>query len=103
MPMLITGTLAFLPAFNPSHAILKEGSREGLPMVDSRIPSRGKLAAEAGKVFPLEVCKSAAGYYLGTLNEEGEPFTRESVEYWRKQEAAEAALAKGAWTQKPNL
>jgi hypothetical protein len=46
------------------------------------------LAAEAGKVFPLEVCESAAGYYLVTLNDDGEPFTRESVEYWRRREAA---------------
>ena len=72
-------------------------------MVDSKIPLRGKFAAEAGKVFPLEVCQSAAGYYLGTLNEDGEPFTRECIEYWRKREGAETALANGAWTQKRGL
>ena len=72
-------------------------------MAETKLPPRGKLAAEAGKVFALEVCKSAAGYYLGTVNEDGEPFTRESLEYWRKRETAEAALASGAWTQKPNL
>lgn len=33
-------------------------------MIDAKLPLRGKLAAEAGKVFPLEVCKSAAGSRL---------------------------------------
>ena len=69
----------------------------------STLPPKGMLAAAAGKAFPLEVCKSAAGFYIGTLNEEGVPFTRESCEYWRKREQAEAALAKGLWTQKPNF
>lgn len=61
------------------------------------------LAAGAGRAFPLEVCKSAAGFYIGTRDEEGMPFTRESCEYWCKQEMAEKALVKGLWTQKPNF
>jgi hypothetical protein len=69
----------------------------------STLPPKGMLAAAAGKAFPLEVCKSAAGYYIGTRDEEGMPFTRESCEYWRKQDMAETALAKGLWTQKPNF
>lgn len=69
----------------------------------STIPPKGMLAAAAGKAFPLEVCKSNAGFYIGTLDEEGAPYTRESVEYWRKREQAEAALTSGLWTQKPNF
>lgn len=69
----------------------------------SNLPPKGMLAAAAGKAFPLEVCKSAAGFYIGTLNEEGEPFTRESREYWPKRELAETAFSKGLWTQKPHL
>lgn len=69
----------------------------------STLPPKGMLAAAAGKAFPLQVCKSAAGFYIGTLNEEGEPFTRESREYWPRQELAQTALVKGLWTQKPNF
>ena len=69
----------------------------------STLPPKGMLAEAAGKAFPLEVCKSAAGFYLGTLSEDGAPFTRESIEYWRKREQAEAALTSGRWTQKPNF
>ena len=69
----------------------------------STIPPKGMLAAAAGKAFPLEVCKSAGGFYIGTLDEEGAPFTRESREYWPRREQAETALAKGLWTQKPNF
>ena len=47
----------------------------------------------------LEICRSAAGFYLGTLLE-GEPYTRESVEYWPEFDAAQAALDGGRWTQR---
>lgn len=69
----------------------------------STLPPKGMLAAAAGKAFPLQVCKSAAGFYIGTYDDDGAPFTRESCEYWRKREQAESALAKGQWTQKPSL
>ena len=71
-------------------------------MNNQKPPARGNLSAEARQVFDLEVCKSAAGYYLGTRDEDGEPLSRQSVEYWRKRDAAEAALLNGAWTQRPN-
>lgn len=65
-----------------------------------RQQSFGKLAKEyCRKRLPLQVLKSAAGYYIGTSDEEG-PVSRESQEYWRKQEAAEYALANDEWTQK---
>ena len=67
------------------------------------LPPQGMLAKEAGKCFPLQVCESYAGYYIGTRDDEGFPFTRESREYWRKQEQAAFALQQGKWTQKPTL
>jgi hypothetical protein len=63
----------------------------------------GWLAQEFGKrQLPLEVCKSAAGFYLGTLGENGEPFSRESKEYWPTREKAERALTSRDWTQRPD-
>ena len=68
----------------------------------------GALARACGQTLPLEIHKSAGGYYLGTYRFEEEmgcpmPYTRESNEYWRSQQLAEKALATGAWTQKRNL
>lgn len=55
-----------------------------------------------GKNLPLSVCKNGAGnYYIGTEDHDG-PCSRESVEYWRSQEAAQQALQTGAWTQRQN-
>lgn len=56
-------------------------------------------AAALGRPVPLEVCYSAAGFYLGTYVD-NEPYSRESAEYWTTREAAEAALAGGQWTQR---
>ena len=64
----------------------------------------GYLAREFGGLsLPLEVLPSAAGYYIGTLDEEGMPYSRESEEYWKTRGAAEAALntpSPRAWTQR---
>jgi hypothetical protein len=61
----------------------------------------GRLAlAWGGCAFELQVLNSAAGYYLGTLDELGMPYSRESEDYWRTFEEAEAALESGAWEQK---
>lgn len=49
--------------------------------------------------LPLEVLRSAAGFYIGTACD-GIPVSRESVEYFRSREAALSALATGAWTQR---
>lgn len=62
----------------------------------------GRLALANGKKLPIEVLRSNAGYYLGTFTESG-PFTRESQEYFRKEEQAQHALANGQWTQKEYL
>lgn len=62
----------------------------------------GELAERYCHVkLPLQVLKSAAGYYLGTWDDEG-PCSRESVEYWSMTLQAELALASGQWTQRTN-
>lgn len=60
----------------------------------------GELARAAGKAFPLQVCKSRAGYFIGTNDEDGLPYSRESAEYWPKADQAESALVHGRWTQR---
>ena len=63
---------------------------------------RGQIAKEFGGVsLPLEVLRSAAGFYLGT-QQDFMPYSRESVEYWPTYDAATAALEAGpdAWTQR---
>ena len=51
---------------------------------------------------PVEVLQSGAGFYLGTLCEEG-PCTRESARYWFTRKEAEEALSSGLWMQCENL
>ena len=61
----------------------------------------GELALRYCKLFlPLEVLRSNAGYYIGTYNNASGPCSRESVEYFRTEEAAALALAIGNWTQR---
>jgi hypothetical protein len=61
----------------------------------------GFVAHQYGKkLLPLQVCKSAAGYFIGTLDE-GSPFSRESDGYYPSEAAAGAALTTLAWEQKP--
>ncbi len=67
---------------------------------DSARVQFGALAQAAGQQRELQVCKSAAGFYLGTFDDDGAPFTRESQEYWGRREKAEQALQSGKWTQK---
>ncbi len=60
----------------------------------------GVLARQAlGVALPLQVLESAAGFYIGTADENG-PCSRESVEYWSERGAAEAALRHVAFTQR---
>lgn len=61
----------------------------------------GVLAKEYGSErLPNRVLESGAGWYIGTLDSEGFPNSRESVEYFPTQAAAETAFANGAWTQR---
>ena len=59
----------------------------------------GRLALLDGVRLPLQVLRSAAGFYLGTFGDEG-PETRESEEYWPTRQQAEDALRDGTWTQR---
>ncbi|MFG9255198.1 hypothetical protein ACEP22_23350 [Pseudomonas aeruginosa] len=59
----------------------------------------GKLAlAHLRLELPLQVLMSNAGFYIGTLDEEG-PASRESVEYYPSRDLAQQALDNGTWTQ----
>jgi len=51
-----------------------------------------------GLPLPVQVLKSAAGFYLGAFGSDGSPYTRESVEYWKTEAAATAALLTGQWS-----
>lgn len=42
--------------------------------------------------FPIQVCKSAAGYYIGQLDLEGYPYARLSVEYYATADEARDAV-----------
>lgn len=59
----------------------------------------GKLALTVGRRLHLQVIGSRAGFYIGTLDEDG-PISRESVEYWPDRGLAQAALANHRWTQR---
>ena len=66
----------------------------------ARAESIGFLALTyVGKRLPLQVCHSAAGYFIGTTDENG-PVSRESFEYFRSYQDADQALATGCWQQR---
>lgn len=56
--------------------------------------------AYCGVELPLQVLQSAAGYYLGCWDALEGPMSRESVEYFPTQAAAEEAMRTGSWTQR---
>jgi len=61
----------------------------------------GEMARDSGgKRYALQVMESAAGFYLGTRDEDGCPYSRESLEYWPDRTQAEAAMTSGEWTQR---
>lgn len=47
--------------------------------------------------YPIEVLRSAAGYYIGQCCPEEGPISRLSVQYWKTESDAEAALVSGNW------
>lgn len=66
-------------------------------------PVGGVLAAACGRPdLQVQVLQSAAGFYIGTFSEEG-PFSRESFEYFKTRDEAEAALRNNRWTQRDNV
>lgn len=52
--------------------------------------------------LPLKVLSSAAGYYIGTVDDDG-PISRESAEYFKTKPQAQQALESGVWAQRLNL
>jgi hypothetical protein len=66
----------------------------------ARSESIGYLALTyVGQRLPLQVCRSAAGYYIGAVDGHG-PVSRESVQYFRTNQEARDALATGLWQQR---
>lgn len=61
----------------------------------------GQLAEQCiGAHIPVRVLSSPSGYYIGTADENGEPLTRESEEYFFTKDLALWALHNNAWTQR---
>ena len=63
----------------------------------------GKLAIKAGYVLPVEVLRSARGYYIGTSTDDIYSVSRESEEYWQTKAEAQQALDAGNWTQRTEV
>lgn len=61
----------------------------------------GHLAKKfCGCELELQVCRSAAGFYIGTMDPMMGPVSRESQEYYRTHEEAHSALINNTFTQK---
>ena len=60
---------------------------------------KGFLAAQIGYHLELSVLQSRAGYYIGT-SQDFIPVSRESVEYFKTQAEAQAALENNSFTQR---
>ena len=68
--------------------------------MQSATHSFGRLAQSVGgRSLRNQVLSSAAGFYIGTLDDDGLPYSRESP-YFATAELAEAALASGSWDQR---
>ncbi len=68
----------------------------------ARADSIGYLALTfVGKRLPLQVLRSAVGYYIGAFDNHDGPCSRESFEYFPSRDAAATALVTGAWMQRP--
>jgi hypothetical protein len=50
--------------------------------------------------LPQQVLKSAAGYYIGTFHPTEGPVSRDSCEYWPRENEAVAAFRSGNWTSR---
>ncbi|QNR00118.1 hypothetical protein BGI51_22120 [Pseudomonas oryzihabitans] len=69
-------------------------------MATNTAPAHSKFDLDdADNNYPLQVLQSRRGFYLGTVDDEGMPFSRESAEYFRNHKAAENALNTGKWTR----
>ncbi|ANS05319.1 hypothetical protein [uncultured Mediterranean phage] len=50
--------------------------------------------------LPVQVCRSAAGYYIGQMSKDGSPYSRLSDCYYRTHERADEALTFNTWIRK---
>ncbi|EPB9494589.1 TPA: hypothetical protein L4Q76_001691 [Pseudomonas aeruginosa] len=72
-------------------------------LMTARAESIGYIALVGlGEHLPLQILRSAAGYYIGTADADG-PVSRESAEYFPRQELAAEALKTGNWQQRLEL
>ncbi|MEM7776512.1 MAG: hypothetical protein AAF732_12960 [Pseudomonadota bacterium] len=77
----------FPPKTCNAKAHIQQINAEG--MMETQKKKTGVLAKKFSHAnAPLQILKSAAGYYIGTLDEDGLPFTRESACYWDTRNAA---------------
>ena len=58
----------------------------------------GKLAKEFGYLLPIQVLQSAAGFYIGTIDEDG-PVSHESLGYYPTKQQAEQDFYNDTWVQ----
>lgn len=54
-----------------------------------------------GELWKLQVCKSGAGWYIGVIDPQQGPLSRESQDYFGSEQEARKLLATGMWMQKP--
>lgn len=107
-----TARISFIDPENPTFmetydplVVLSAHEWRSLTPIDPAVTAvaYGKMAlADTGERLPLQVLESAAGeFYIGTFDFNDGPVSRESVEYWPSKSLADAAFAKGEWTQRP--
>lgn len=80
--------------------MLNESTLATPERASSQAPRCGVLAMLSGRALPIRVCKSPAGYFIGTIAECGLPFSRESAEYFSTRARADDAFDSGDWTQR---
>lgn len=51
-----------------------------------------------GKLLPVQVIETLTGSYIGTVGEDGVPFSRESEETYETADEARSALENHTWT-----
>lgn len=60
----------------------------------------GELAGLCGRKLLLTLVKTDSGFCIGTIDADGNPCTRESVEYWPSWHKAQDAFLARKWTQR---
>ena len=94
------------PAFIvPGHTHFRPATRADFAEYRVTVPSDFTETTEAEslcKSHELRVLQSHAGYFIGTIDDEHGPLSRDSHEYWPTREIAQDALDKGSWTKREN-